>query len=180
KWNTLATAGSVIVEQNGRLEVTPAAAMPGYDGYMSAAGIDLTDSRISVETVAVPNTNGFATFYGLREAATGNYLLIAVGSNGALVMQRQVGGVMSQTQFPYNAAQHRFWRFRHNRANDSVNWETSPDGVTWTTYTSLPTPFAITNLQVLLVGQKATTTAPNDTVIFDNLRIERNEGGAAR
>ncbi|HEY9402992.1 MAG TPA: S8 family peptidase, partial [Pyrinomonadaceae bacterium] len=47
KWNTLATAGSVIVEQNGRLEVTPAAAMPGYDGYMSAAGIDLTDSRIS-------------------------------------------------------------------------------------------------------------------------------------
>ena len=95
-------------------------------------------------------------------------------------MQRQVSGVMSQTQFAYNATQQRFWRFRHNRANDTVNWETSPNGVTWTTHTSLPTPFAINNLQVLLVGQKATAASPNDTVIFDNLRIERNEGGKAR
>jgi hypothetical protein len=180
KWNTLATPGSVIVEQNGRLEITPTAAMPGYDGYISATTINLTDARASVETIAVPNTNGFATFYGLREPTSGNYLLIAVGNNGALVMQRQVAGVMSQAQFPYNAAQHRFWRFRHNRANDSMNWETSPEGVAWTTYTSLPTPFDITKLQVLLVGQKATATSPTDTVIFDNLRIERNEGGLTR
>ncbi|HEY0101812.1 MAG TPA: S8 family peptidase [Pyrinomonadaceae bacterium] len=179
KWNTLATSGSNIVEQNGRLEITPAAAMPGYDGYVSATTIDLTDARVAVQTVAVPTTNGFATFYALR-ATSGNYLMLGVSTSGTLITQRSVGGVVTQTSVPYNATQQRFWRFRHNRAADTVSWETSPDGATWTTQAAYPTPFDITGLQVLLVGQKATASAPNDTVVFDNLRIERNEGGKAR
>ncbi|MDQ1590337.1 MAG: hypothetical protein QOG71_964, partial [Pyrinomonadaceae bacterium] len=88
--------------------------------------------------------------------------------------------VVTNSQGAYNATQQRFWRFRHNRADDTVNWETSPDGVVWTTQRSVATPFPITNLQVALVGQKATATAPAQTVVFDNLRIERNEGGKAR
>jgi hypothetical protein len=107
-------------------------------------------------------------------------MMLGVSSQGTLIMQRSVGGIMTQTSAAYNATQQRFWRFRHNRAADTVNWETSPDGATWTTHTTYPTPFNITNLQVALVGQKATATAPNDTVVFDNLRIERNEGGKAR
>ncbi|HEX8128204.1 MAG TPA: S8 family peptidase, partial [Pyrinomonadaceae bacterium] len=179
KWNTLATPGSVIVEQNGRLEITPAAAMPGYDGYVSANTIDLTDARSTVEAVSVPAINGFATFYALR-APNGNYLMLGQSSSGTLITQRSVGGVVTQTSVPYNAVQQRYWRFRHNRANNTVNYETSPDGAAWTTQATYPTPFDITNLQVLLVGQKSTATSPNDTVVFDNLRIERNEGGKAR
>jgi hypothetical protein len=173
KWNLLATPGSVIVEQNGRLEITPAAAMPNYDGYISATTFDLTDARSTVEAVSVPTTNGFATFYGLTDAS-GNYLLLGVLSNGTLLMQHSVGGVVTNSTLPYNAAQHRFWRFRHNRADDTVNYETSPDGVTWATHRSIATPFPITRLQVGLTGQKATTTAPNDTVVFDNLWQEAN------
>jgi subtilisin family serine protease len=179
RWGLVATTGSVIAEQNGRLEVTPTAAMPGYDGYMSATTIDLTDARISVETVSAPTTNGFASFYGLTDAS-GNYLMLGVNTNGTLLMQQFVSGVTTSSVLPYNAAQHRFWRFRHNRADDTMNWETSADGVVWTTHRSVPTPFSITNLQVALVGQKSTAAAPSDTVVFDNLRIERNEGGKTR
>jgi subtilisin family serine protease len=179
KWNTLATPGSVIVEQNGRLEITPAAAMPNYDGYVSATTIDLTDARVAVQAVNAPATNGFATFYALRDP-NGNYMMLGMNSNGTLLTQRSVGGVVTQATAPYNAAQQRFWRFRHNRANDTVSWETSPDATVWTTHTTYPTPFDIANLQVLLVGQKSSATAPNDTVVFDNLRIERNEGGKTR
>ncbi|MDQ1592645.1 MAG: serine protease, partial [Pyrinomonadaceae bacterium] len=57
KWNLLTTPGASIAEQNGRLEVTPAAAMPGYDGYLSATTLDLTDARSTVEAVSVPTTN---------------------------------------------------------------------------------------------------------------------------
>jgi subtilisin family serine protease/regulation of enolase protein 1 (concanavalin A-like superfamily) len=173
KWNVLATSGSNIAEQNGRLEVTPTAAMPNYDGYISNTAVDLSDSRISVEAVAVPTTNGFATFYALRDQS-GNYLLLGRSSDGFLLMQRSAGGVLTQETAPYNATQQRFWRFRHNRADDKVNWETSPDGVTWTTHSSMSVPFPITNLQVALAGQKSTAAAPAQTVIFDNLWHEPN------
>jgi subtilisin family serine protease len=179
KWGVLATPGSTIVEQNGRLEVTPAAAMPGYDGYKSVTSIDLTDSRVSVQALSVPMANGFATFYGLMDTS-GNYLLLGVVSGNTLLMQQSVGGVVTNSQTTYSPTQQRFWRIRHNRADDTVNWETSADGVVWTTHRSVATPFSITNLQVALTGQKSSATAPNDTVVFDNLRIERNEGGKAR
>jgi hypothetical protein len=169
KWNTIATPGSIIAEQNGRLEITATAAMPSYDGYISAHTIDLTDSRISVQAVAI----GFGTYFTLRDPS-GNSLLLGLSSDGHLLMRRSVGGVMTQEMAPYNAGQQRFWRFRHNRAADAVSWETSPDGVTWTTHSSMPVPFPITNLQVELIGQKSATTESAQTDIFDNLWHEPN------
>ncbi|HEV7905069.1 MAG TPA: S8 family serine peptidase [Pyrinomonadaceae bacterium] len=73
---------------------------------------------------------------------------------------------------------------RHQRAasrrDDTINWESSAHNITWTTHRTSPRPFPITNLQTALIAGRGSLSAPSVTVIFDNLRIERNEGGKAR
>ncbi|HEX8131550.1 MAG TPA: S8 family peptidase [Pyrinomonadaceae bacterium] len=179
KWNTLAMPDFTVAEQNGRLEISPAATSTNYDGYWAASNFDLIDARISVEGASVPILPNYGSYLILSDGV--NYLLFGVGGMfDNFVMQQSVGGVLTQAVVNYNPAQHRFWRIRHNRASDTVNFEASPDGVTWTTLHSAPRGFALTNLQtVLMVRQYAATSTPG-TTIFDNLRIERNEGGLAR
>ncbi|MDQ1613085.1 MAG: aqualysin 1 [Pyrinomonadaceae bacterium] len=179
KWYTAAAPGMTIVEQNGRLEITPPASTTGYDGYFSTPTIDLTDARATVEMVQSTGlVYGIETTYTLADG-NGNYMLFDVGGGGFLA-QQSVSGVMTRTIFPYDAAQHRFWRFRHNRAADTINWETSPDNITWTILRTERRSFPITNLQTQLYAGKYTATTTASTAVFDNLRIERNEGGKAR
>jgi|GEM_PF-1020358 len=177
KWNAPANTNFTVVEQNGRLEITPGETATNYDGYHSTANIDLTDARISVEAVNAPNLNTYGTHLVLGTPT--DYLLLGANNN-SLLAQRVVGGVTTASSVPYHATQQRFWRIRHNRAANTVNWEYSSDGVSWTTFHSMPPPFAITGLQVHLIALKPSGIAPTDTAVFDNLRIERNEGGVAR
>jgi hypothetical protein len=177
KWNTPANPNFTVVEQNGRLEITPGETAVNYDGYHSTANIDLTDARISVEAVYAPNLNTYGTHLILGTPT--EYLLLGANNN-SLLAQRVVGGVTTTSFIPYNATQQRFWRLRHNRAANTMNWEYSADNVTWTTFHSMPPPFAINGLQVHLIALKPSGIAPTDTAVFDNFRIERNEGGQAR
>ncbi|HEX9918049.1 MAG TPA: hypothetical protein VGA87_02715, partial [Pyrinomonadaceae bacterium] len=178
KWNAPTVADFTVAEQNGRLEITPGASSAGHDGYLAATRFDLTDGRISVEAASMPGINSFSAYF-LLSNSNGDWIALAQGGE-SLVMRHQVSGVMTDTRIPYNAAQHRFWRIRHNRAADTLNWEVSPEGVTWTVLHSIPRPFSITNLQPSLTAGKHVVTAPSATAIFDNLRIERNEGGKVR
>ncbi|HJR06862.1 MAG TPA: S8 family serine peptidase [Pyrinomonadaceae bacterium] len=179
KWFTLATPDVTVLEQNGRLEISPAASSTSYDGYWSAVNIDLTDARISVEGASVPTLPNYGSYLFLSNGV--DYLLFGVGGMyNNLVLQQSVGGVLTQTAFNYDAVAHRFWRIRHNRAADTINFEASPDGVTWTTLHSEPRKFSLTNLQTVLMARQYAPTSPAATTVFDNLRIERNEGGRAR
>ncbi|HEY1402782.1 MAG TPA: S8 family peptidase, partial [Pyrinomonadaceae bacterium] len=171
KWNAPANLNFTVVEQNGRLEITPGETATNYDGYHSATNIDLNDARVSVEAITAPGLNTYGTHLVLGTPT--DYLLLGANNN-SLLAQWVVNGISSTVSVPYNATQHRFWRLRHNRAANTVNWEYSPDDVTWTTYHSMSPPFAITGLQVHLIALKPSGVAPTATAIFDNLRIERN------
>ncbi|HEV2801259.1 MAG TPA: S8 family peptidase [Pyrinomonadaceae bacterium] len=179
KWHTLATPDFTVAEQNGRLEITPAATSTNYDGYWAATNFDLTDARISIQGVNIPTLPNYGSYLFLIDG--NNYLLFGVGGvYDNLVLQQSAGGVLTQAVLNYDAAAHRFWRIRHNRAADTVNFEASPDGVTWTTLHTAPRKFALTNLQSVLMVRQYAATSPVGTTVFDNLRIERNEGGLAR
>ncbi len=62
----------------------------------------------------------------------------------------------------------------------TVVWETSPDGRVWMAQRTMPRPFPLTDLQILLIAGKNAPTTPTMTAVFDNLWIERNGGGQAR
>ncbi|HEY1404469.1 MAG TPA: S8 family serine peptidase, partial [Pyrinomonadaceae bacterium] len=172
KWLAPTATDITVTEQNSSLQITPAATATNYGGYLSAINVDLTDSRISVQATAAQRIDGFGSYFVLGQSA-GNNLAFGIGGQN-LVMQQEVGGVVTSTLILYNATQHRYWRIRHNRADDTVNWEVSANGATWTVLRSAPRPFSITNLQIVLTAGKWLATTPTTTATFDNLWHEAN------
>jgi hypothetical protein len=91
---------------------------------------------------------------------------------GWLLCEQVVQGVRTSTKVPYNPAQHRFWRIRHDAAADRILFETSADRATWTTRRAVARQLPITALKVeLSAGTWEPISAPG-TAIFDNFRLE--------
>ena len=175
RWTASVPAGATIFEQNQRLEITPPASTTGYAGYYANNTVDLTDARAAVEVVqSTQQYYGIETYFTLADNATGSNLLFATGG-GNFVLQDVTNGVRNRVVIPYDPVQHRFWRFRHNRANDTINWETSADNRTWVVRRTMARTFPITNLQTQLIAGKYTATTPTSTALFDNLKLERND-----
>jgi subtilisin family serine protease len=174
KWGVSAAAGGTLVEQNKRLEITPPASTTGYGSLYADSLWDMTDGRATVELVQTTQfIYGIETYFSLADNATGNYLLFATGGAG-LVLQERTNGAVTRTIITYDPTQHRFWRLRHDKDADTVNWETSPDGVNWTTRRTAARTFSVTGLQVQLIAGKYTATTPTSTAIFDNVRLAPN------
>jgi subtilisin family serine protease len=174
KWGVSAGAGVTVVEQNRRLEITPPASTTGYGSLYADSLWDMTGGRATVEVVqSTPIAYGIETYLSLADNATGNYLLFATGGAG-LVLQERTNGAVTRTIITYDPVQQRFWRLRHDREYDTVNWETSPDGVSWTTQRTLARPFSLTGMQAQLIAGKYTATTPTATAVFDNFRQEPN------
>jgi hypothetical protein len=173
RWTVGTGEGMVVAEQNQRLEIAPPTnGGTGYPGLYARTNINLTNRRATVEVVQLTGlAYGVETGFFLIDSATGNHLLFDVGGGGFL-LQHKVNGVVSRNIIPFDAAQHRFWRFRHDAAADTVNWETSPDGLAWTVRRSVARPFPVTQLQGQLFAGKYTATTPSVTAAFDNYRVE--------
>jgi RHS repeat-associated protein len=174
KWTVSLPAGGTVAEQNQRLELTPPASAAGYSGYVSRPNLDLTGGRASVEAIQTTQLlGGIETYFTLTDPTTGNYLFFVTGGGGLLLQERTNGVIPPRTTLTYDAVQHRHWRIRHDEVADTVNWETSPDGVNWTTRRTSPRPFPLTNLQVHLFAGKYSAGVPASTAIFDNFRASR-------
>jgi hypothetical protein len=102
---------------------------PGYDSWLQPPGAyDLTGSGIYAR-VSPYLAPGAATSI-LLGVSTGNNVLFGY-AGGALAVNRNIGG--SQTTLfttAYNATAHAWWRIRE--ANGVTSFDSSPDGVTWT------------------------------------------------
>jgi len=176
KWLAPTLTGFTVAEQNGRLEITPGATTVCYGGYKSAFTVDLTDTRVSVEASIPQFSNGYIidgfVSYFMLSHSVGNNLAFSIDPT-SLMMQQEPGGVVANTTIPYDAAQHRFWRFRHDAVTDTLKWETSSDGLTWMMHYSEARKFNLTNMQAqLYAGRSTTTTTPTPMkAIFDNYRV---------
>jgi hypothetical protein len=181
-WNINGTSGVSVVEQNGQLQITPPASATGSDGYFSNTKIDLTDARATVELVqSAGSATGVESSFKLFDPATGYYMLFKVGGGVITVEGRTAFGTIRSSPV-YSPLQHRFLRFRHNQANDTMALEFSADGRSYpkTALTLGMSTTPVKHWQIQLYAGKTTATATAGTAIFDNLRIERNEGGKAR
>jgi hypothetical protein len=166
-------AAVVVAEQGGRLEVTPLTNAAGkhYNGYVSVAGWNLTDARASVAVVRA--ADGAAQTFFTLAADANNWLRFQVEA-GRLNFQTRVGGAETSPSVAYVAAEHRFWRLRHERRDDQLFFETSADGAAWVARRTLARPFALTSLVVELgAGTAAKAPAPGKAA-FDNFRMESN------
>jgi hypothetical protein len=178
KLGTLNTPASVfdanvnVAERNGRLEITPLdAGGKHYNGYVSVAGWNLSDARASVE-VAQTASGAAQTFFTL--AADSNNWFRFLVEGGRLNFQTRAAGAESSPSVGFDAAQHRFWRLRHDRQADQIFFETSGDGAAWAVRRSVARLFAVTSLLVELNAGTASKVAAPGKAVFDNFRMESN------
>ncbi|HEX8148482.1 MAG TPA: hypothetical protein VF591_14980 [Pyrinomonadaceae bacterium] len=160
-----------VAERNRRLEITPLANAPGrhFNGYQSAGEWNLTGARVSVEVVQAAEAAD--TVFAIGVDSDNWYGFVA--EEGTLYLQSKIKGVKSPKSVPYDAARHRFWRFRLDSAGNTVTWETSPDGSSWEEQRRETLQMDITAVHVTLsAGTYKATKAPG-MAVFDNFRLER-------
>ena len=164
-----------VKEINARLEISPRAGVPGdhFAGYVSKTAWNLTNASAKVEVVTAPST-GATTQFALCVDMQ-NYLALSV-VGPTLIADQVVAGDREITGVPYNATKHRFWAIRHGLANGvpQVSFQTSPDGVVWTTLRTEAPEFPLTALRVEISGGTTAGVAVHGTVIFDRLHVSTN------
>jgi hypothetical protein len=162
-----------VVEQNSRLNITPRSGVYGnhYGGYVSVQAWDLSGRQALVEVVQVTNVNDWADTVFAIGIDSQNWFRF-VKERDQLYLQTKVGGVKTSTNVPYNSAQQRFWRFRHDAATDQVLFETSADGVGWVTRRTVARGIPVAALRVeLSAGTFNWNNAPG-TAVFDNVLLK--------
>ncbi|MFL6255973.1 MAG: Ig-like domain-containing protein, partial [Pyrinomonadaceae bacterium] len=181
KWNLVTPGGAVpALEQNQRLEIKPLVNGAGsnYNGYTSTVGYDLTGARASVEVVqATGGTGGAETVLKITDSSSSANAGRFVVANGILFCQyKQAGSGYTTLAAPgYSPTQHRRWQLRHDAAADTLYWETSPDGASWTTLASVTDPFPVTSVLVTLTSGTWYEQAWPGEAIFDNFLMEPNQ-----
>lgn len=162
-----------VLETSQQLQITPRSSFAGvaYNGYRSVSVYDLTDSAFFVKVEQVPSG---ATIVGAELIAaldtTNNYVIYYEAGN--LDFGSTVAGVYSFTRVTYNSSMHRWWRIRHDSSDNTIHWETSTDGNTWTSRrTPITAPFAITALRLGVDAGTYDPVASPGVAIFDSFNI---------
>ena len=166
-----------VSERNQRLEITPLSGTTGqhYGGYLSAQTYDLTSGRVSVEGVQILTSGSGATM-NLAVVVDSNNWYRVLAQWGNLYFQKKINGWITHSAVPYNATQHRYWRIRHDTA-DQIIWETSSDQVSWTVQRQEARQLSVKSLKVeVQAGTSQAESAPG-TAIFDNFKLETNVYG---
>ncbi|HJR05874.1 MAG TPA: Calx-beta domain-containing protein [Pyrinomonadaceae bacterium] len=183
-----------VSQQNGRLVITPRSNVSGqhYNGYVSVNSFDFTGGQLGVEVVqaaSVPAETIFAigsdpdNFYRFMVTTAGNTALSqqlkagaawALGLNDAspvLVFQVKIDGVVNQHVIPYDPTEHRYWRFRHEPQANSIVFETSPNGTTFTERHRVALQKGVTSLACEMSAGTATPVSNPGQAVFDNLSL---------
>jgi hypothetical protein len=161
-----------VLEQNQRLEITPREGISDkhYYGYVSASTWNMTNAIASVEVVQKTFASA-DTIFAVGIDSNNWYRFIT--EDNQLYFQDKVAGTKNGISVAYNATQQRFWRFRTNTTANQLFFETSSDGLTWTTQRTVTVQFNITASRIELgAGTFAVQYAPG-TAVFDNFRLER-------
>jgi hypothetical protein len=178
KWYSAGSPGMTVAEQGGQLQVTtPGDTTVGYDGYYARPFLDLTNARATVEVTQPAFGYGTDTYFVLVDKANSGTtnVLFTVGGMGSLLMRETFNGtITTNVVIPFDAVAHRFWRFRHDPTADTLNWETSPDGLQWTVRCSSQHKVALTRMQAQIYAGRYTTSTPSTTAAFDNYHAELN------
>jgi hypothetical protein len=166
KWDPYGTSTEVR-EVNGRVEIRPAGNDSGnYAGYGSLATYDLTDSRVWIELVQPLRPADEAGVFLNAKLDASNSLSIGV-EQGVLLCTVTVAGASTRKQrTPYDAVQHRWLRLRETDA--VICWETSADGMAWTTQATHAVPFAVTALELGFGAGTGNSYPWPGVAIFDN------------
>jgi hypothetical protein len=167
KWNTYGTG---VAEVNQRVEIRPLANVAeNYEGYITQAFYDLTDSAIHLEVVQTlrPVAGAFVFF----EVGDGNNnrIIFNVKEETLNCVQAVAGYFTTLATLPYDARLHRWLRLRDSQG--TVYWETSPDGTHWAVQFQKERPINLFNVQIGFGAGLPQVVPSPGMAIFDSFNV---------
>jgi alpha-tubulin suppressor-like RCC1 family protein len=174
EWGSYGDGATYVTETNQRLELTLPNAAGGsdYSGVYTTARYNFTGKQLTFEVVQPPSPVAYSAELAIVVGVDGNNQAAFV-LNDSLVMRNLIAGDYNgDTYMPYDRVMHRFLRIRHNTSDDSINWETSPDGVQWTTRRTETRAITITSMGLEIAGGCWMSCANPGTAIVDNFRLD--------
>jgi hypothetical protein len=160
--NRYADPGATLVEANGQLTFTLAStATSTYAGIKTLRYYDMRGSRMIVEVVQVPAPG---TNAGIQlEYAVDRYVSLSL-IGGDLRGAYRTSTFTIVDSLPYVPSQHRFWAISEDAG--TIHYETSADGVSFTTFATVPVPFDVSLVrQTAFAGTDMLVAAPGTFVI---------------
>jgi PKD repeat protein len=159
-----------VQEAGGRLQITPRTGLTGdhYAGYASAATFNFTGLAASVEVVQA-STGDADTILAI--ALDPQNFAFIVMEGGYLYFDQCAAGSRSVSGVPFSAANHRWWRLRHDTATNSLHFETSPDGTSWTSRRADASRFSLIGIRAELSAGTGGAVSATSPALFDNFTL---------
>ena len=172
KWSVIDSNSSAVVSETGqRLQITLAPNTAGYNGVVSNSTFDLTGRMVQVEVAQPVSQAGWCENFIQVVSDAKNYYLIDVGG-GSLVFRSMVNGVNDQLVIAYDPAAFPYWRIRHNEKANTVSFETSSDGINWTTRKVVAAGFSLEKVSFYLyAGAWGTGNSNPGAAKYDNFQL---------
>ena len=171
-----------VVEANNYIEITPLSSTSGEhaNGAMALNTLDFWDCNAVLEILqAVNAAEGVWAHPICIWIDDNNEFSFTMGEDPLMLgLQLYVDEEYDQTNIAFNATDHKWVRLRHDPSDNTIKWETSPDGSDWTVRRSAANPFTITSVEVAPVsaGTWQSEASPG-TFRARNFSLQRNAGG---
>ncbi len=165
-WDTFGN----VSQANGVLSLTTNLAAGSHGISSHQTTYDLTGSSMQVRLVDAGNQalTSLEVFPVLAQLNTNNQLYWYVNQNTIRAYKKIAGVNTSLASAVYTSS---FEYLRIRETNGVIYWDYSLDGVTWSNFTSLATPFAITSLtQEVQIGN-FNAEASATTCLFDDYNV---------
>jgi len=158
----------------GRLEIAPRSGMLGrhYNGYFSTSHWSILDAHADIGIAQTPSI-GSSMIFALTLDSDNWYGFVL--EDGTLYFQSKVSGIKSPKFIKYNAAEHRFWRFRHDASSNLLFWETSRDGITWLVRNAEAPQISLSEVYITLAAGTSKVVKQAGIAAFSNFRLTRND-----
>lgn len=176
-WVTQSNTGSsdaavTAVESAETLTLTPITSTgTHYNGYRTVNSYNLTDGGMQVEVVQSTSlVTGVNTVLSLAVDASNWYSMFTDGTT--LNFNARLGSA-NTTSVTYSATAMRWWQIRHVSTDNTIRWETSPDGLpgSWTERRRFANTVAVTAMRGgVEVGTYQSVATPGQAIV-DNLRL---------
>ncbi len=128
-WDGYSSSGEA-VQSGGELQLTSGVST-NYGGVLSDRFFDFREGSVAVEVTSVTDP-ATPVRTELQVRRSDSKILVMRQQGNALVFLKSVNGGAELGRVAWDATEQRWWRIRHHE--ESVFWETSPDGAVWSTH----------------------------------------------
>lgn len=171
-WNSITAGAATLDTVNNQVVL----AVPTASGATSVFGAngpwDARNSSVYAQIGVAANGNGTVATGMRLQLDAGNSILLRVRSGGVFEAVLTTGSSSVITALPaYDPHQHRWWQI--TEASNAWTIQASPDGLTWTTLTTLAHSWSAAAVQFAFLTTVTGTEAAGNVAVISHVNVRR-------